>query len=114
MAGEPPLLGGDRQAFARMIVQVWTEILRNEERRRPSPRATERYRGMRAAWTDLVTAHRASGLPRGDVPADHVARTLIAVARGFIGQRALFGDVVMDVREDGLRSPLSISVDPVG
>ncbi|WP_030686170.1 TetR/AcrR family transcriptional regulator [Streptomyces globisporus] len=99
--------GADRQAFARLIVQVWTETLRNEKL---AATLSEGYQGMRAAWTGLVAVYRENGLLRADVPADHVARTLIATAQGFIAQQALFGDVTAEVLEDGLRGLMSMSV----
>ncbi|MFF3324882.1 TetR/AcrR family transcriptional regulator [Streptomyces sp. NPDC002889] len=97
--------GGDRQAFARLIVQVWTETLRNE---RLAATLGEGYAGMRLAWAKLVDAYRAGGLMDADVPADHVARTLIATAQGFIAQQALFGDASVEVIEDGLRALMSM------
>ncbi|MEU4082406.1 TetR/AcrR family transcriptional regulator [Streptomyces venezuelae] len=107
---EEQIEGADRQAFARLIIQVWTETLRNE---RLAQTLAEGYNGMRVVWAELVTAYRESGILAADVPADHVARTLIAVVQGFIAQQALFGDVAVDVLEDGLRGLMSMSVDPV-
>lgn len=108
---EERIEGADRQAFARLIIQVWTETLRNEELAKT---LAEGYHGMRAAWTELVTAYRASGLLHADVPADHVARTLIAVAQGFVAQQALFGDVAVEILKNKLRGLMSMTVDPVG
>ncbi|MFB7513733.1 TetR/AcrR family transcriptional regulator [Streptomyces sp. NPDC056144] len=103
------IAGADRQAFARLIIQVWTETLRNEELAKT---LSEGYNGMRVAWARLVTAYRESGILAADVPADHVARTLVATAQGFIAQQALFGDVSVEVLEDGLRGLMSMTVDP--
>ncbi|MFJ8074056.1 TetR/AcrR family transcriptional regulator [Streptomyces sp. NPDC096176] len=97
--------GGDRQAFARLIVQVWTETLRNEEL---AAVLGDGYSGMRQAWAELVEAYRVNGQMEADVEADHVARTLIATAQGFIVQQALFGDVRVEVLEDGLRALMSM------
>lgn len=97
--------GGDRQAFARLIVQVWTETLRNEQL---AATLAEGYGGMRLAWARLVDAYRDNGLMSSDVPADHVARTLIATAQGFIAQEALFGDVQVEALEGGLRALMSM------
>ncbi|MFE5915191.1 TetR/AcrR family transcriptional regulator [Streptomyces wedmorensis] len=104
---EERIKGADRQAFARLIIQVWTETLRNEQL---AETLAHGYDGMREAWTALVNAYRESGLLHADVPADHVARTLIATAQGFIAQQALFGDVAVEVLEDGLRGLMSMSV----
>ncbi|MEU3483212.1 MULTISPECIES: TetR/AcrR family transcriptional regulator [Streptomyces] len=107
---EERIAGADRQAFARLIIQVWAETVRDEELAKT---LSGLFNGMRAAWTELVTVYRETGLLRADVPADHVARTLIAVAQGFIAQQALFGDVDVEILEDGLRGLMSMSVDPV-
>ncbi|MEU7701135.1 TetR/AcrR family transcriptional regulator [Streptomyces sp. NPDC039028] len=108
---EERIEGADGQAFARLIIQVWTETLRNEQLAKT---LADGYHGMRVAWTDLVAVYRESGALSADVPADHMARTLIAVVQGFIAQQALFGDVSVEVLEDGLRGLMSMSVDPVG
>ncbi|MFD0144761.1 MULTISPECIES: TetR/AcrR family transcriptional regulator [unclassified Streptomyces] len=104
---EERIEGADRQAFARLILQVWSETLRNEHLFRT---LSEGYDGMREAWGKLVDAYRASGILAADVPADRVARTLIATAQGFIAQQALFGDVEVEVLEDGLRGLMSMDV----
>ncbi|MFJ3583519.1 TetR/AcrR family transcriptional regulator [Streptomyces sp. NPDC090127] len=97
--------GGDRQAYARLILQVWSETLRNEELFQT---LSDGYHGMRAAWGLLVDAYRESGMMAADVPADRVARTLIATAQGYIAQQALFGDVRVEVVQDGLRGLMSM------
>ncbi|MEU5986311.1 MULTISPECIES: TetR/AcrR family transcriptional regulator [unclassified Streptomyces] len=102
---EERIPGGDRQAFARLILQVWAETLRDEQLFRT---LSGGYDGMREAWSTLVVAYRESGVMAADVPADHVARTLIATAQGFIAQQALFGDVAVEVLEDGLRGLMSM------
>ncbi|MFF7178765.1 TetR family transcriptional regulator [Streptomyces sp. NPDC008121] len=102
---EERVAGADRQAFARLIIQVWSETLRDE---RLYATLSEGYHGMRQAWALLVEAYRANGLMAADVPADHVARTLIATAQGFIAQQALFGDVEVGVLQDGLRGLMSM------
>jgi AcrR family transcriptional regulator len=102
---EERIVGGDRQAFARLILQVWSETLRNEQL---YATLSEGYRAMREVWSTLVDAYRANGLMAADVPADRVARTLIATAQGFIAQQALFGDVEVEVLEDGLRGLMSM------
>ena len=107
---EERIAGADRQAFARLIIQVWAETVRDKELAKT---LSGLFNGMRAAWTELVIVYRETGLLPADVPADHMARTLIAVAQGFIAQQALFGDVDVEILEDGLRGLMSMSVDPV-
>ncbi|MFF6777328.1 TetR/AcrR family transcriptional regulator [Streptomyces sp. NPDC012637] len=102
---EERIPGADRQAFGRLILQVWSETLRDE---RLAAALASGYGGMREAWSELVAAYRANGLMTADVSADHVARTLIAVAQGFIAQQALFGDVSVEILEDGLRGLMSM------
>ncbi len=97
--------GVDQWACAGLIVQVWSEALRSE---RPAATLKGVYGGLRVAWTELVEVYRETGVLPVDVPSDHVARTLIATAQGFIAQLAMFGDSAPDVLEDGLRGPMSM------
>ncbi|MEU3834448.1 TetR/AcrR family transcriptional regulator [Streptomyces microflavus] len=103
LAGE--LHGLERRTFAALAVQLWSETLRDE---RLAVQLDEGYATMRAAWTKLVEAYRDAGILSGDVAADHVARTMIATAQGFIVQEALFGDVRPEVLADGLRGLMSM------
>ncbi|MGW7368178.1 TetR/AcrR family transcriptional regulator [Streptomyces sp. NPDC054841] len=108
LEGQVP--GGDQQAFGRLIVQVWTETLRNEHL---AAILNDGYDAMRRAWAKLVDAYRDNGILHADVPADHVARTLIATAQGFIAQQALFGDVTVELLQDGLRGLMSMQLPKV-
>ncbi|WP_137990733.1 TetR/AcrR family transcriptional regulator [Streptomyces vilmorinianum] len=108
---EERIPGADRQAFARLIVQVWSETMRDEKLFRT---LSEGYNGMREVWAELVEAYRANGLMHADVPADHLARTMIAIAQGFIAQQALFGDVEAPILEDGLRALMSMTPEQPG
>ncbi|MDT9687630.1 TetR/AcrR family transcriptional regulator [Streptomyces sp. P9(2023)] len=102
---EERIPGADRQVFARLILQVWSETLRDERLFRI---LVEGFNGMRGIWTELVEVYRETGLMAADVPADRVARTLIATAQGYIAQQALFGDVDVEVLQDGLRGLMSM------
>ncbi|MEU9994593.1 TetR/AcrR family transcriptional regulator [Streptomyces sp. NPDC048370] len=102
---EERIPGADRRAFARLILQVWSETLRNE---RLFQTLSDGYNGMRGVWAELVEVYRETGLMTADVPADRVARTLIATAQGYIAQQALFGDVEVEVLQDGLRGLMSM------
>ncbi|MEU0133243.1 TetR/AcrR family transcriptional regulator [Streptomyces sp. NPDC006296] len=102
---EGQVYGLDRRTCAALVVQVWAETMRNERLART---LGEGYAGMREAWTTLVEAYRAAGLMSCDVPADDVARTLIATAQGFIAQEALFGGVEPEALENGLRGLMSM------
>lgn len=97
----------DRRVHAGLIVQVWSETLRSE---RPAATLGEAYGGLRLARAELVEVYREAGMPAVDVPADHVARTLIATAQGFIAQLAMFGDTAPEVLENGLRGLMSMDL----
>ncbi|MEU3053639.1 TetR/AcrR family transcriptional regulator [Streptomyces griseus] len=98
--------GLERRIFAALVVQLWSETLRDE---RLAALLDEGYATMRVAWAKLVDAYRSAGILESDVPADHVARTMIATAQGFIVQEALFGDVRPEVLENGLRGLMSMN-----
>ncbi|WP_408992294.1 TetR/AcrR family transcriptional regulator [Streptomyces sp. 1268] len=98
--------GLQRRTFAALVVQLWSETLRDE---RLATLLGEGYASMRVAWSKLVDAYRSSGILEGDVSDEDVARTMIAVAQGFLVQEALFGDVRPEVVEKGLRGLMSIT-----
>ncbi|MFB7863169.1 MULTISPECIES: TetR/AcrR family transcriptional regulator [unclassified Streptomyces] len=102
---EERIPGADRTAFGRLILQVWSETLRDE---RLAATLGAGFHGMRELWAELVVAYRENGLMAADVAPDHMARTLIALAQGFIAQQALFGDVEAGMLEDGLRGLMSM------
>ncbi|MFF0745217.1 TetR/AcrR family transcriptional regulator [Streptomyces sp. NPDC004111] len=90
-----------RPAFPGLVLQVWAETLRDE---RLQVLLWSAYAEMCGVWVRLVESYRAAGLMSADVPADHVARTMIALAQGFIAQQALFGEASPDVLRDGLKA----------
>ncbi|MGW7351122.1 TetR/AcrR family transcriptional regulator [Streptomyces sp. NPDC054784] len=93
--------GTDIGTFAGLILQVWGETLRDE----PLAMALDDgYEDMRLVWSALVHAYQRAGRLRTDVPTEHVVRTLMALAQGFIVQQALFGGIGEDVLRDGLRA----------
>ncbi|MGV9523803.1 TetR/AcrR family transcriptional regulator [Streptomyces griseus] len=98
--------GLERRIFAALVVQLWSETLRDE---RLAALLDEGYATMRVAWAKLVDAYRSARILESDVPADHVARTMIATAQGFIVQEALFGDVRPEVLANGLRGLMSMN-----
>ncbi len=99
------MYGLERRTFAALAVQLWSETLRDA---RLAAQLDEGYATMRSVWVELVGAYRSAGILSGDVVADHVARTMIATAQGFIVQEALSGDVRPDVPENGLRGLMSM------
>lgn len=96
-------IGGE--LIPRLIVQVWTETLRNEALAEVMRTG---YAMVQASWVEVVKAYQAAGLMRDDVPAEHVARTMIATAQGFAAQQALFGQAPVEVLQDGLRGLMSM------
>ncbi|MFI6693783.1 TetR/AcrR family transcriptional regulator [Streptomyces sp. NPDC050433] len=102
---------GNGGQIPRLIVQVWTETLRNESL---STLIRAGYGHVHAAWVKVVEAYQAEGLMRADVPAEHVARTMIGVAQGFVAQQALFGEVPVEVLRNGLRGLMSMGEQKAG
>ncbi|MEV2189764.1 TetR/AcrR family transcriptional regulator [Streptomyces phaeochromogenes] len=92
-------------SFPRLMVQVWTETLRDGELSRV---LREGFGTVRAAWVKVVEGYQEAGVMRADIPADHVARTMIATAQGFAAQQALFGSAPVEVIQDGLRGLMSM------
>ncbi|MEW2572168.1 TetR/AcrR family transcriptional regulator [Streptomyces sp. NPDC047070] len=92
-------------SFPRLMVQVWTETLRDGEL---SALLREGFGAVRDAWVKVVEGYQEAGVMRADIPAEHVARTLIAAAQGFAAQQALFGTAPAEVLQDGLRALMSV------
>ncbi|MFF3332576.1 TetR/AcrR family transcriptional regulator [Streptomyces sp. NPDC002888] len=98
-------------AFPRLVVQVWTEIPRNDELAAVLGKG---YAAIRAAWGRIVEAYQDAGTMRSDIHPDHVARTMIAAVLGFIAQQSLFGPAPVEVLRDGLRALMSVSAPESG
>ncbi|MEU0408487.1 TetR/AcrR family transcriptional regulator [Streptomyces griseorubiginosus] len=94
-----------RPAFPGLVVQVWAETLRNEEL---AAVLREGYGAVRAAWARIVREYQEAGLMRSDVHPEHVARTMMAAAMGFLAQQALFGPATADELAGGLRALMSM------
>ncbi|MFI6275541.1 TetR/AcrR family transcriptional regulator [Streptomyces sp. NPDC050988] len=104
-AGKLGLSWEGEASFPRLMVQVWTETLRDGELSRV---LREGFGTVRAAWVKVVEGYQEAGVMRADIPADHVARTMIATAQGFAAQQALFGPAPAEVIQDGLRALMSM------
>ncbi|MEV4033373.1 TetR/AcrR family transcriptional regulator [Streptomyces umbrinus] len=92
-------------SFPRLMIQVWTETLRDSEL---SQVLRTGFVTVRTAWVKVVEGYQEAGVMRADIPADHVARTMIATAQGFAAQQALFGSAPVEVIQDGLRGLMSM------
>ncbi|MFJ9041731.1 TetR/AcrR family transcriptional regulator [Streptomyces sp. NPDC102406] len=91
--------------FPRLLVQVWTETLRNDEL---SAVIQDGYGKVRAVWVTIVKGYQEAGTMRADADPDAVARTLIAAAQGFLAQQALFGETPVETLQIGLRGLMSM------
>ena len=101
----PGLVHEGVAVFPRLIVQGWAETLRDAEL---SKALDEGYAKVRERWVRLVERYQEAGMMRADVPAESVARTMIAAAQGFIAQMALFGGAPVEVLQEGLRGLMSM------
>ncbi|MEV6110690.1 TetR/AcrR family transcriptional regulator [Streptomyces sp. NPDC051940] len=102
--GEQPAGPMAGQAFPQLVLQVWGEALGSEPL---SEILHNGYKGMREAWGELIGAYQEAGVLRSDVPADDIARALIAMCQGLLAQHALFGNITSDVLRNGLRALLT-------
>ncbi|MFD0313500.1 TetR/AcrR family transcriptional regulator [Streptomyces flavalbus] len=105
LAAREVLAVDGQPGFPRLIVQVWTETVRNEEL---AAVLREGYQAVLAAWIKVVGGYQDSGMIRTDLPAEDVARTMIATVQGFIVQQSLFGPVPTEVLRNGLRALMSM------
>ncbi|WP_328745381.1 TetR/AcrR family transcriptional regulator [Streptomyces sp. NBC_00285] len=105
LAAKESLTVDGRPAFPRLVVQVWTETLRNDEL---AALLREGYGAVRETWTRITRAYQDAGVMRADVPPEHVARTMMATAMGFLAQQALFGPTPAEILGDGLRALMSV------
>jgi AcrR family transcriptional regulator len=106
LAARENLLVDGRPAFPRLVIQVWTETLRNDEL---AAVLREGYGTVRAAWSRIAEVYQDSGMMRADIAPDHVARTMIAAVLGFLAQQSLIGPAPVEVLRDGLRALMSMS-----
>ncbi|MGW6735292.1 TetR/AcrR family transcriptional regulator [Streptomyces sp. NPDC055013] len=105
LAARESLVVDGRPAFPRLVIQVWTETLRNEEL---AAILREGYGSVRTAWARIVEGYQEAGMMPADAAPDHVARTMIAAVLGFIAQQSLFGPAPVEVLRDGLRALMSM------
>ncbi|OSC69103.1 TetR family transcriptional regulator [Streptomyces sp. 4F] len=106
MARERPALMDDGQwLFPRLMIQAWTETLRNETL---SALLDEGFAKVLASWAKVVARYQEAGMMRDDVDPDAVARTLMATVQGFGAQYALFGSFSPEALQEGVRGLLSM------
>ncbi|MFD7705552.1 TetR/AcrR family transcriptional regulator [Streptomyces sp. NPDC059785] len=101
----PGLVVDGEFVFPRLVIQVWTETLRDE---RLAAILSDAYVKVRTAWVKVVEGYQEAGMMRADVPAESVARTMVAFAQGLVAQMALFGMPPTEVWREGLRGLTSM------
>lgn len=101
----PGLLESGEWVFPRLMIQVWTEILRNAELARIVQTGYDR---VRAAWARVVESYKSAGLISADADADAMSRVMIALAQGHAAQLAVIGDLPPETLADGVRALMSM------
>ncbi|WP_215451291.1 TetR/AcrR family transcriptional regulator [Streptomyces sp. ATCC 21386] len=102
---QPMLEEAGESLYPRLMVQVWAETLRNPELHAI---LQEGFAEVRKPWVKIVEAYQDAGMMRTDIPAISVARTMVALAQGFLAQYALFGEAPVQVVELGLQALTSM------
>ncbi|WP_432046836.1 TetR/AcrR family transcriptional regulator [Streptomyces asiaticus] len=87
----------------RCVVQVWSEVLRNDEVRGP---AAEGFERVRASIADALRRGRAAGAVPAAVDPDRGARVVMGLLHGFLLQRVAFGLTDTAGLADDLRAGL--------
>lgn len=101
----PGVVQDGQWIFPRLMLQVWTETLRNEVLAELTHTG---YARVRSAWVTVVEGYKSAGLISEDADAEAMARVMIAIAQGFAAQMALFGEMPSEVLRDGLRAMMSM------
>lgn len=101
LAAKADLTVDGRPALPGLVLQVWAETLRNDGL---AAVLREGYGAVQQTWSRIVAAYQEAGMMRADVAPDHVARTMMASAMGFIAQQALFGPAPAEILADGLQA----------
>ena len=101
----PGVLDGGAWAFPRLIVQVWTEILRNAGL---AAQVHAGYDAVRASWERVVMSYKAAGLIPRTADADAMARVMLALAQGSVALGAVLGDTSDETLVNGVRALMSM------
>jgi AcrR family transcriptional regulator len=104
---KPGVLENGEWVFPRLMVQVWTETLRNPGL---AEVMREGFTRVRIAWAKLAESYKEAGLLPEDADTDAMARVMIALAQGFAAQMAVFGAVEPDTLQQGLRALTAMRV----
>ncbi|WP_338682809.1 helix-turn-helix domain containing protein [Streptomyces acidiscabies] len=101
-------LEGGEWLFPRLLVQAWSELLRNEEL---AAQVREGYERVRQSWRHVVRGYKDAGIMPPDADADALARAMIAMAQGLVTQIAVLGATPDDMEKaltDGVRALMSM------
>ncbi|MFH8976855.1 TetR/AcrR family transcriptional regulator [Streptomyces sp. NPDC017890] len=101
----PAVTDGGEWLFPRLMIQAWSETLRNDAL---SALLGEGFAEVTAAWAKVVVRYQETGMMRDDVDPEAVARTLMAMVQGFGAQYALFGSFSPQALREGVRGLLSM------
>ncbi|MFI5686933.1 TetR/AcrR family transcriptional regulator [Streptomyces sp. NPDC051636] len=101
----PGGLEGGQWVFSRLLVQVWTEVLRNDEL---AVQVRAGYDAVRVAWGRVVGSYRSAGLIAQEADADAMARVMIALAQGYTAQLAVIEEMHDRILQEGLRALMSM------
>ncbi|MDX3380382.1 TetR/AcrR family transcriptional regulator [Streptomyces niveiscabiei] len=96
--------------FPRLLVQAWTEVLRNPEL---AAQVREGYATVLGSWREVVRGYKDAGIMPQEADADALARAMIAMAQGLVTQIAVLGATPEDMEKaltDGVRALMSMSV----
>jgi AcrR family transcriptional regulator len=89
------------RGFARILVQLWGESMRN-------PQVKEQIMAIitaaRERFSQLVLAHQRAGTLDPDIPAEDITATLASLFPGFVLQHVLVGDVRPETFRNGVRA----------
>ncbi|QNP74025.1 TetR/AcrR family transcriptional regulator [Streptomyces roseirectus] len=104
-----PVLTEDGEwQFPRVMIQAWTEVLRNGEL---AAQVADGYLRVRKAWADIMNGYKAAGIVPQDANADAMARVMIATAQGLVTQIAVLGLPASEMEQtlaEGLRALMSV------
>lgn len=101
--------GEDARELPRLLVQIWSEALRNAEL---AEAVNEAYAQLTVEWARLVEEYQARGWVDHQANTVHVARTLIGAVQGYLVQQALWGGIAPEEFARGQRALVSMTVPP--
>ncbi|MFE4664238.1 TetR/AcrR family transcriptional regulator [Streptomyces sp. NPDC056716] len=105
----PETLDGE-WIFPRLMLQVWTETLRDDKLAALLEDGVAR---IRDAWTTIGESYKAAGMMPEDADPQAMARIILALVQGVAAQFAMFGEVSEKTLGDGMRALMSVRRDGV-